>query len=138
MALRLLSYAPAGAGSLQLGHAAEDAAILLKEVFRSAFLCDLAVCKHDDVIRCLHGAHPVSDDQHGLALQQTGQSALHPGLVFHVQRGRGFVQHHNGRVLQDGPGQRHALLLAAGTKKMNAPSVKVRFTAWGTLQTSAW
>ena len=72
MALLLLSNAPAGAGSLQLGHAAEDAAVLLQELFRPALFGDLALGEHDDVIRRLHGAHPVGDDQHGFALQQTG------------------------------------------------------------------
>ena len=35
-------------------------------------------------------------------------------LVLGVGKGGGLVQHHDGRVLQDGPGQGDALLLAAG------------------------
>ena len=79
-----------------------------------AFFGDLAARKHHNMVRRLHGAHPVGDDQHGLARQQAGQRALHLGLVLHVKRGRGLIQQHDRRVFQKSAGNGDALSLAAG------------------------
>ena len=80
---------PTRAGGLELRHAMEDARIVGEQLLGLAFLRDHAVREDDDLVGGLHGAHAVSDDQHGLARQQAGhqkwfhaRGMLFPGLVF--------------------------------------------------------
>ena len=54
------------------------------------------------------------DHQHRLALDELRQGPLDLELVLRVGEGRRLVQHQDGRVLQDGPGDADALLLPAG------------------------
>ena len=54
------------------------------------------------------------DDDHGAALHQVGQRGLHQRLALGIERRGGFVENENGRVLEDGAGNGHALALAAG------------------------
>ena len=61
-----------------------------------------------------HGAHPVGNDQHRLALKQTGEGGLDGAFVLHVQAGGGLIQQHHRRVLQQGPGDGDPLPLPAG------------------------
>ena len=50
----------------------------------------------------------------GAALGQFGKRLLDQRLVLRVSEGGCLIQHHDGGVLQNGPGQRDALLLTAG------------------------
>ena len=51
-----------------------------------------AIGEDDDLVRRLHGAHAVGDDQHRLARQQAGERFLHFRFVLHVQGSGGLVQ----------------------------------------------
>ena len=88
-----LTQPPPGALVLKLHHAAVEAA-LLHQLRRGALLDHMAVLQHHDVVGPRHGAHPVGDHQHCLALKQTGEGGLDGTLVLHVQAGGGLVQQH--------------------------------------------
>ena len=102
-ALFLTRQPPLGALALELHHAAVEAA-LLHQFRRGALLGHMAVFQHHDVVGSCHGAHPVGNDQHRLALKQTGEGGLDGAFVLHVQAGGGLIQQHHRRVLQQGPG----------------------------------
>ena len=54
------------------------------------------------------------DRNHGAALREPLERELNLLLGFGVERGGGFVEEENGRVLEQGPGDGEALLLSAG------------------------
>ena len=80
----------------------------------SALLDHAAAVQHDDVVRAYDRGQPVGDHDDRAVFGEPGERLLDHRLIFRVREGRGLVQHHDGRVLEDRPGQRHALLLAAG------------------------
>ena len=84
------------------------------QLCRAALLGHDAVRQHHHPIRTGHGAHPVGDDEDGLVFYEPGQSLLNGSFVLYVQAGGGFVQQDDGRILQEGTGDRNALTLAAG------------------------
>ena len=70
---------------------------------------------------------PVRDRDHGLAFHQAHQLLLDGGFHFAVQgRGR-FVEHQDGRVLEDHARERDALALPAG--ELDAALADVRVVA---------
>jgi hypothetical protein len=78
-----------------------------------AALDDLALIEHDDLVGADNGREPVCDHQRGAALGHPLQRVL--DFLFGVTvecRGR-LVEYQDRRRLQDGAGDRHALLLAA-------------------------
>ena len=58
----------------------------------------MTILQHYDMVGTSHSTHSVSDDQHRLALEQTGESFLHGALVLHIQAGGGFIQKDHRRV----------------------------------------
>lgn len=92
-----LFQAPLGALALQLHHAAVEAA-LLHQLRRGALLSYMAVLQHHDMVGPRHGAHPVGDHQHRLALKQTGKGTLYLCLVFYIQGSGRLVQQDDGCV----------------------------------------
>ena len=66
-------------------------------------------------------------DQYGLSRHQLAHGLLDHGLVLGVYVGSRLVQHHNGRVLEHGPGDGDTLALAAG--QMGAASAHHRVIA---------
>ena len=56
----------------------------------------------------------MSDHQNGLVPSQGFDGLLQPVLILRVYIGGGFIQNHDGSILQDSPGNGDALLLAAG------------------------
>ena len=70
--------------------------------------------ENDDLVRCLHGAHPMGDDQNRLSCKQAGESFLYLCLILHIQTCRSFVKEKDRRVLQESPCDGDTLALAAG------------------------
>ena len=71
----------------------------------------------------------MGDHQHRFVPGQCLKGLLDLMLVLRVSEGGGLVQHHNGGVLQNGPGQGDALLLPAG--EVNAPGAHHRVQPLG-------
>ena len=65
-----LSDAPGSAGTLKLCHTSEDTVLLSEQFGGASFLGDPAGSQDYDLIRSLHGAHAVRDDQNGLSCQK--------------------------------------------------------------------
>ncbi len=93
------SDAPAGTGILQLRHMPEKAVFLCKELCRTSFFGHSAIGQNDDLIRRFHSTHTVGDNQHRFAGEQPRQSALNPGFILHIKRGRRLIQEHDGGIL---------------------------------------
>ena len=55
----------------------------------------------------------MSNNEHGLANQQARQGALYFRFVFYIERSGGFVQQHNGGILQQSTRDRNALPFTA-------------------------
>ena len=70
--------------------------------------------QHHDLIRVLDGAQAVGDDQQGLPFGEGHDRALDFVLIFRIGKRGGFVQNHNGGVLQNGAGDGDTLALPAG------------------------
>ena len=81
----------------------------MRSLFRN-----LTGIQNDDLVRSHDRGQTVGDHDDGAIFCQRGKGLLDHGLVLGVGKSRGLIQHHDGRVLQNGPGQRHALLLTAG------------------------
>ena len=77
-------------------------------------LNDLSAVQHQDLIRIADRLQPVSDHQNGLVPSQGFNGLLQPVLILRVYIGGGFIQNHDGSILQDSPGDGDSLLLAAG------------------------
>ena len=84
------------------------------QFFRGTLLFHTAIFQHHDMIRTGHSAHSVSDDQYRLTAQKPRESSLYLGLIFHIQRGCGFVQQHDGSVFKQRACNGDALSLSAG------------------------
>ena len=79
-----------------------------------ALLLNMSAVQDDDPVRADDSGEPVGNHDHRPAIHKPCKSLLDQGLVFGIRKGRGFVQHHNGRILKNGPRQRHTLLLTSG------------------------
>ena len=73
-----------------------------------------ALVEHEDLVAVYHGGEPVGDDDAGPAPGGLVEGAHDGGLGDGVEGGGGLVEDEDGRVLEDGAGDGHALLLAAG------------------------
>lgn len=74
-------------------------AALFHQFFRRALLGYAAILQYDDVVRAGHRAHPVGNDQYGLALEQTGERFLYRAFVLYVQAGGGLIQKNDRSIL---------------------------------------
>src|SRR5699024_1189724 len=75
---------------------------------------DPALVNDYDVVRVGHCSQPVGDDDQSLAPGQVGDGPLDYRLVLGVNTCGGFIQDHDGCVLQHGPGHGDPLLLPTG------------------------
>ena len=111
--LLCLNQRPALALSLELYHVGKNAA-LMQQLCRRSLFCYCSIFEHHNLICTGNRAHPVSDDEDGFVFNKPGQSLLNGSFVLHIQAGGGLVQQDDGRILQEGTGDRNALTLAAG------------------------
>ena len=79
-----------------------------------ALLDDLAAIEHDDVVGMHDRGEAMGDDEAGALARHALERVLDLALGMAVERRSRLVEHENGRRLQNGAGDRHALLLAAG------------------------
>src|SRR5229473_2695699 len=78
-----------------------------------AFLDDAATIEHDEPVHPADRRQPVGDRDHGAPFHQPGELLLDRRLDLGIEgRGR-LVEHQDRRILEDHPGQRDALALAA-------------------------
>ena len=56
----------------------------------------------------------MGDDERGAVARERGKRLLHQPLAFVIERARGLVEQQDRRVLEDRPGERQPLTLAAG------------------------
>jgi hypothetical protein len=76
-----------------------------------ALLGDAAVLDHDDPVGVAHGREAMRDDERGPAAEDATQRVLDEDLGSRVHRGRGLVEDQDGRVGEDGAGERDQLPL---------------------------
>ena len=114
-ALSLLTYLDEPPVQPALGH----------QLRMGALLDDAAVLYHQDLVGVLDGGQPVGDGEDGLSFRQGGQGLLDQVLILRVREGGGLVQNHDGRVLQNRPGDGDALALAAGEGGAPLPDHRV-------------
>src|SRR6267143_957488 len=79
-----------------------------------SLLGDAAGLEHDQAVHARERGQAVSDRDHRFAFHQTEELLLDGELDLAVERRGRFVEHEDGRVLQDDARQRHALSLSAG------------------------
>ena len=79
-----------------------------------AALDDLAVVQDEDLVGVADGGEPVRDGDRGASCRHGVDGFLDGLLGLRVEGARGLVEDEDGRVAQDGAGDREALLLAAG------------------------
>ena len=80
-------------------------------------LDDPPLIHHHDLVRIPDGGESVGDGDEGLARCQLPDGGQEEVLVLRVHAGRGLIQNDDRGVLQNGPGDGEALLLAAGEKQ---------------------
>ena len=78
-----------------------------------AVVDDAAIIHHIDAVGAADGGEPVGDQDRGAPGHQPLQRHLHLRLALGVERAGGLVEQQDRRVLQEGPGDRDALALAA-------------------------
>jgi hypothetical protein len=78
-----------------------------------AALADPAAVNDQDLVGLLDGGQPVGDDQRGPAGQGRGERMLDGDLRLGVEMRGGLVEQHDGRSLEQQPGQGDPLFLAA-------------------------
>ena len=86
---------------MELEHFAEEAAFFLEFSWGADF-GDLVFVENDDLVGVCDGAHAVGDDDDGLVLHEFRNALLNLGFVFDVEACGGFVEEHDGGVLEDG------------------------------------
>ena len=69
---------------------------------------------HKDSARMLDGTESVRDQDGGPPLAEFCQCLLNASFTFTVERTSRFIQDQNGRILQKGPSNGHALSLPGG------------------------
>ena len=79
-----------------------------------AALDDAAAVDDEDLVGAAHGGQPVGDHQRGAAGQGGVEGPLDGRLGLAVEVGGGLVQDDEAGALEQQPGDREALLLAAG------------------------
>lgn len=87
---------------------------MLHELSVGALFGYSALVHHDNVVGILHGGQSVGYHEHGFPASKVGKCLPDKVLVFGVGKGSSFVEHHDGRIFQNGTGKHYALLFAAG------------------------
>ena len=77
-------------------------------------LDDAAFLQHQDLVGIDHGGEPMGDDQRRAIGRDFAQALLDFLFGAAVERRCRFVEQHDGRLLQQGARDRHALFFAAG------------------------
>ena len=85
----------------------------------SARLLDTLCAQHKDTVVVLDGGQSVGNGQGRAAMGQLFEALAHKDLALVVEGAGGFVQNEDGRVLQEDPRDRNALLLTA--RELDAP-----------------
>ena len=85
----------------------------LHQTIRRAVLDDLAGLQHDHPVEIAQRRKTVGDRDHGAPAHQPAERLADRFLGFAVERGGGFVEQQDRRVLQEGARNRDALPLAA-------------------------
>ena len=98
---------------MELEHFAEEAAFRF-EFCGGAGFDNLTVLQDHNLVCIGDGAHAVGDDDDGLVLHEFRNALLNLGFVFDVEACGGFVEEHDGGVLEDGAGDGDSLAFAAG------------------------
>lgn len=101
-------------GSLSVTSPCGIEAVLLQQCFRRACFCHCPIRKRHDLVCSGHGAHPMSNHQHGLICNQAGKSRLNQGFILYIKRSRGFVQKNNRGIFQKSTSDGNPLPLTAG------------------------
>jgi hypothetical protein len=78
-----------------------------------AAFSDLAGIQHDDLVRADYRRQAMGDDDGGSVLRHIVEGRLDGFLGPAVERGSGFVEDQDRRILEEGSGDCHPLLLAA-------------------------
>ena len=100
---------------MELEHFAEEAAFCL-EFCGGAGFDNLTVLQDHNLVGIGDGAHAVGDDDDGLVLHEFRNALLNLGFVFDVEACGGFVEEHDGGVLEDGAGDGNSLAFTAGER----------------------
>src|SRR5262245_32165351 len=101
-----------GTSSLKLGFIESGIeAVLCDEHLMSALLDYLAFIQHDDAIPGLDGGESVRDDKCGSVLCKFMQSLPYLHFRLGIDIRGGFVEHDNGRILQEDARDGNPLLL---------------------------
>ena len=69
---------------------------------------------HYNIIGTYHRAQAMSDDDYSLFFHQVVDSILDVNLVFGIERSGCLVKQHDGRIFQNGTGNRDTLFLSTG------------------------
>ena len=74
---------------------------------------DAPPLQHENFVRAHDCGQAMRDHNDGTPFSQCSEGLLNQRFILGISKSGGFIQHHDGRVFQDGPGQGDALLLAA-------------------------
>ena len=98
--------------------------LFLPKIAIQSFLCQkslmLALLHHPslvyhyNIIGTYHRAQAMSDDDYSLFFHQVVDSILDVNLVFGIERSGCLVKQHDGRIFQNGTGNRDTLFLSTG------------------------
>src|SRR3954465_12492452 len=113
--LRLLPLAGLAGHELRLRQLGEAAA-LGDELVEGAGLDDPALVEDEDAVGVADRREPVRDDEGGAPLHDLLERELELALGRGVERARRLVEDQHRRVLEQRPGDREALALAAGER----------------------
>ena len=80
-------------------------ALFVQQLLMRALLNDLAAGQQNNVIRMLNGGKAMGHDQHSADILDLFQGILDQDLCLRVDIGGGFVQDHDGRLVQNGTGK---------------------------------
>ena len=90
------------------------AAAAPQQIVMQAALDDLAALDHQDGVGVHDGVQAVGDHDGGAVLAEMVDRLLHRFFGFRIERRGGLVEQDDRRVLDQRPGDRDALALAAG------------------------
>ena len=97
-------------------------AVLPEQLCVRAALGNASVVYHQDLIGVLRSCQSVSNGDDGLAPRQFRKRLLDEVLVFRVNAGGCLVKNDDRRILQNRPGDRYALFLAARERPSASPT----------------
>ena len=107
-----------GKGSRRRVRVPEDersvAPAVVEELVVGSDLDHSTMIEYDDLVCVADGRESVGDGERRPALSEALERVLHGPLGLRVERRRGLVKNEDGRVAENRPRDREALLLAAG------------------------